>query len=334
VARLPVPLIDPFQRRVKDLRLSITDRCNFRCAYCMPEEGMQWLARDDLLTYEELARIARVCVEHFGFEALRITGGEPTVRAHLPRLIGMLAPLDVDIALTTNGARLAEMAHDLAQAGLQRINVSLDTLQRDRFILLTKRDELARVLTGIDAALDAGLRPVKLNAVVMRGVNDDEVVDLAAFGRAKGVSVRFIEFMPLDAQGEWSADKVVPSHEILERVGEAFPMEPVQLPGSGHDEPAVRYRYLDGAGDVGVIASVSEPFCDSCDRIRVTAEGKLRTCLFALDEFDLRAILRDGGTDDDLAREVERAVGTKWAGHRIGQVDFVRPDRSMSQIGG
>jgi GTP 3',8-cyclase len=334
----PVPLVDGFGRTVKDLRISITDRCNFRCTYCMPAEGMEWLPREELLTYEEQARIARVCVERFGLEAVRITGGEPTVRAHFPRLIAMLAPLGIDLALTTNGARLAEMAHDLAAAGLDRINVSLDSLRRETFNALTRRDELDRVLAGIDAALDAGLHPVKVNCVVMRGVNDDEVVDLAAFGRTKGVGVRFIEFMPLDAQGAWSAEQVVPAAEIRDRVDAVFPLERVAVAGSGHEQPAEVFRYRDGCGDVGMIASVTEPFCDHCDRIRVTAEGRLRTCLFALDEVDLRAILRGGGPDDGvdaaLAAAIEAAVSTKWAGHRIGQVDFVRPGRSMSQIGG
>src|SRR5947208_1718470 len=221
----PVPLVDPFDRRVKDLRISITDRCNFRCTYCMPAEGMQWLPREELLTYEEQARIARVCVERFGFEAIRITGGEPTLRAHLPRLIAMLSPLGVDLALTSNGVKLAEMAHDLAAAGLRRINVSLDSLRPDVFRELTRRDELTHVLDGIDAALDAGLDPVKVNCVVMRGVNDDEIVDLAAFGRERGVGMRFIEFMPLDADGTWSADRVVPAREILERIDAVFPLQ-------------------------------------------------------------------------------------------------------------
>jgi cyclic pyranopterin phosphate synthase len=339
MAGMPVPLVDPFDRRVKDLRISITDRCNFRCAYCMPAEGMQWLPREELLTYEEQARIARVCVERFGFEAIRITGGEPTLRAHLPRLIAMLAPLDVDLALTTNGVKLPEMAHDLAAAGLRRINVSLDSLQPDTFAELTRRDDLERVLVGIDAALDAGLDPVKVNSVVIRGVNDDEVGDLAAFGRAKGVGLRFIEFMPLDAEGTWTMDQVVPAREILDRVDAVFPLEPdgEGLTALDDTEPATRYRYRDGRGDVGVIPSVTEPFCEHCDRVRVTAEGSFRTCLFALEEFDLRAILRtapDEEIDDRLAEEIERAVGTKWAGHRIGQVNFVRPARSMSQIGG
>jgi cyclic pyranopterin phosphate synthase len=332
---LPIPLIDPYARRVKDLRISITDRCNFRCAYCMPEEGMQWLPRSELLTYEEMATVARVCVERFGFDAIRVTGGEPLVRAHVTRLISLLAPLGVDLALTTNGVKLPELAHELAAAGLRRVNISLDTLQRERFFALTKRDELDRVLLGIAAAKDAGLAPVKVNAVVMRGVNDDEIVDLAGFGREQNVGVRFIEFMPLDAQGEWSADKVVPAREIIEHIDAVYPLH--ETPGP-HVEPAARWNYVDGYGDVGVIASVTEPFCESCDRVRITAEGKFRTCLFALEETDLRAVLRaeaaDPDLEDRLARAIAAAVGTKWAGHHIGQSDFVRPARSMSQIGG
>ena len=312
-------------------------------------EGMEWLPRDQLLTYEEIARIARVCVERFGFESIRLTGGEPLIRAHIVRLVELLAPLGIDLALTTNGVKLPELAHDLAAAGLRRVNVSLDSLRRDVFLALTRRDELDRVLAGIDAALDAGMRPVKVNCVVMRGVNDEEVVDLAAFGRAKGVGMRFIEFMPLDADEAWSRDKVVPAAEILERIDAVFPLESfpiestatevVETPG-GHIEPAARYGYRDGQGDVGVIASVTEPFCENCDRVRLTAEGKLRTCLFALDETDLRVLLRgEHGLDDPeldqrVADALVGAVGKKWAGHRIGQVDFIRPDRSMSQIGG
>lgn len=329
------PLIDSHGRRVKDLRISITDRCNFRCSYCMPEAGLTWLDRADLLSYEEQARVARVCVERFGFEAIRITGGEPTVRGQLPRLFGLLAPLGVDLAMTTNGVRLPELAADLAAAGLRRVNISLDSLRRETFLALTRRDELDRVLAGIDAALDAGFEPVKLNVVVIRGVNDDEIVDLARFGRSKGVGVRFIEFMPLDAQGEWTMDQVVPAREILDRIDAELGLESSAAGPDHHgDEPAARYRYRDGVGDVGVIPSVTAPFCGSCDRVRITADGKFRTCLFALDEFDLRSLLRGGGSDDDLAAEIARAVGTKWAGHHIGQVDFVRPARSMSQIGG
>ena len=338
---IAIPLIDPFARRVKDLRISITDRCNFRCTYCMPEEGMQWLPRDEVLSYEEIARIARVCVERFGFEAIRITGGEPLIRAHVVRLFEMLAPLGVDLALTTNGVKLPEMAHDLKAAGLNRVNISLDSLRRERFLAMTRRDELDRVLAGIDAAIDAGLAPVKVNAVVIRGVNDDEVVDLAAFARDKGVGMRFIEFMPLDADDAWDNSQVMPAREIVARINEQFPLHRAAS-SPGHVQPADRYVYDDGIGDVGVIASVTEPFCGNCDRVRITAEGRFRTCLFAVDEFDLRAILRSGAAtdepadllDDRLAAAISGAVGTKWAGHKIGAQDFVRPDRSMSQIGG
>ena len=332
----PRPLIDPFSRRVRDLRISITDRCNFRCSYCMPAEGMEWLDRGELLTYEEQARVARICVERWDFDAIRVTGGEPTVRSHLPRLFELLAPLGVDLAMTTNGVRLPELAHDLAAAGLRRVNVSLDSLCRETFLALTRRDELDRVLAGIDAALDAGLHPVKMNCVVIRGVNDDEVVDLAAFGRSRGVGVRFIEFMPLDATGEWTMDQVVPAQEIVDKVDAVFPIVRDERPvgDSGHVAPAERFAYADGVGDFGVIPSVTAPFCDHCDRVRITADGKFRTCLFALEEFDLRVPLREGGSDDDVAAVIEGAVGTKWAGHHIGKVDFVRPARSMSQIGG
>ncbi len=336
MAPAPNALVDPFGRRVEDLRLSVTDRCNFRCTYCMPAEGLEWLPRSDILTYEELARIARICVERWAFSGIRITGGEPTVRAHLPRLFEMLAPLGVDLAMTTNGVRLPELAADLAAAGLQRVNVSLDSLKPDVFEQLTRRPDLDKVLAGIDAALAAGLGPVKVNCVVMRGVNDDEVVDLAAFGRERGVGLRFIEFMPLDADDGWNLDQVVPAREILDRIDTVFPLDldDRSTHDDGHVEPAARFVYRDGGGDVGVIASVTEPFCGNCDRVRLTAEGKFRTCLFALEEFDLRSLLRAGAGDDEIAATIERAVGTKWAGHRITRVDFVRPTRSMSQIGG
>ncbi|HET6811493.1 MAG TPA: GTP 3',8-cyclase MoaA [Acidimicrobiales bacterium] len=333
----PVPLVDPHGRTVRDLRISITDRCNFRCTYCMPQEGMTWLPRDEVLTYEEIERVARVCVERFGFEAIRITGGEPTVRARLPVLIAKLAALrvpgtgqPVDLAMTTNGATLGLLAHDLRAAGLSRINVSCDSLRPERFHSLTRRGQLDRVLDGISAAQDAGFDPVKVNVVTVRGVNDDEVVDFAAWGRESGVQPRFIEFMPLDADGAWSMDQVVPSAEVVAAIDAVFPLEPV-LHGP---EPAARYRYRDGKGEIGVIASVTQPFCGACDRIRITAEGQLRNCLFAVRETDLRAVLRGGGSDDDLAAAVAADVGRKWAGHQIGRVTFIRPARSMSQIGG
>ena len=221
------PLIDTFGRRHRDLRISITDRCNFRCTYCMPEEGMQWLHRNDILSFEEIERLARLLVERHGIESIRLTGGEPTVRAHLPVLVEKLAALPVDLALTTNGATLRLVAHDLAAAGLKRINISLDTFDRDRFIAITRRDELDKVLDGIDAALEAGLAPVKINAVMMRGVNDDELLDFARFGREKGVVVRFIEFMPLDADQNWTNESVVTAAEIVERIGSVHPLEPM-----------------------------------------------------------------------------------------------------------
>jgi cyclic pyranopterin phosphate synthase len=331
---MSTPLIDPHQRTVRDLRISITDRCNFRCTYCMPEEGMQWLPRQDLLSYEEIERIARVLVERYGFESIRLTGGEPTVRAHLPLLVERLAALGVELSMTTNGASLGLIAGDLKRAGLDRINVSLDSLRADRFAAITNRDALQRVIDGIEAAVAAGLTPVKVNCVLVRGVNDDEILDFAAFGRNKGVDVRFIEWMPLDGGGGWTGDQVVPAAEIVETINARWPVE---VDGGGAVDgsaPAERYRYLDGRGTVGVVASVTRSFCSTCDRIRLTAEGQLRNCLFSVRETDLRAILRSGGSDDDLAAAVEAEVGRKWAGHSIGQVHFIRPERSMSQIGG
>jgi GTP 3',8-cyclase len=337
-------LIDPYGRTVRDLRISITDRCNFRCTYCMPEEGMKWLPREEVLTYEELARVASICVGRFGVDGIRLTGGEPTMRAHLPILVQKLAVLQVpadasspragkpiDLAITTNGATLRLIAQELRNAGLARINISLDTLKKDRFFEMTRRDELEHVLDGIDAAIDAGFSPVKINAVVQRGINDDEIVDLATFGRDKGIEVRFIEFMPLDASGMWDNAQVFSQEEIVAAISKVYPLELMPARGAA---PADRWRYLDGKGTVGVIPTVTKPFCGDCDRVRLTADGQFRTCLFATNEFDLRVMLRNGADDDAIAAEIQRAVGTKWAGHNIGNVTFVRPRRSMSQIGG
>lgn len=324
-------LVDPFGRVVRDLRISVTDRCNFRCTYCMPEEGMQWMPRSEILTFEEIERLARICVERFGFDGIRLTGGEPTVRAHVTRLVEKLAALGVDLAMTTNGATLRHSAHDLRTAGLRRINISLDTLDRTKFERMTRRDELENVLLGIAAAKEAGFDPVKVNAVVERGVNDDEIVDLARFGRDEGLEVRFIEFMPLDASDEWQRAKVVGQDEIVAAIDSVWPLDVVPARGAA---PANLWRYRDGAGNVGVIPTVTKPFCGDCDRVRLTADGQFRTCLFATDEFDLRAALRSGESDDAIAARIERAVGTKWAGHQINQVNFIRPKRTMSQIGG
>ena len=329
-------LVDPFGRTIRDLRISVTDRCNFRCTYCMPEEGMRWMPRSEILTFEEIERVARLFVERFGVDGIRLTGGEPTVRAHLPVLVAKLARLGVDMALTTNGATFRNLAHELREAGLRRVNISLDTLDRAKFEQMTRRDELPAVLDGIDAAIEAGFDPVKINAVVQRGVNDDEIVPLARFGRERGVEIRFIEFMPLDAAGNWLHDDVVGQDEIVARLAAEFPLEPVPARGAA---PADRWRYTDGGfvgggGTVGVIPTVTKPFCGDCDRVRLTADGQFRTCLFETREFDVREVLRTGGSDDDLAALIQRAVGTKWAGHQIGQVTFVKPRRTMSQIGG
>ena len=337
-------LVDPFGRTIRDLRISVTDRCNFRCTYCMPIEGMVWLDRSDILTFEEIEHLARIFVERFHVDGLRLTGGEPTVRAHLPVLVAKLAALRVpsdaksafagrapDLALTTNGSTFRTMAQDLRDAGLQRVNISLDSLRRDRFEQMTRRDELERVLDGIEAAKEVGFNPVKINTVIERGVNDGEIIDLARFGRERQVEIRFIEFMLLDADGGWGQSKVVSQDEIVNEINQVFPLEQLSARGAA---PADRWRYLDGAGTVGVIPSVTKPFCGDCDRVRLMADGQFRTCLFANEEFDFRKLLRDGAGDDEIAARIIKAVGTKWAGHQIGQVNFIRPLRTMSQIGG
>jgi cyclic pyranopterin phosphate synthase len=325
------PLIDSFGRVADDLRVSVTDRCNLRCAYCMPPEGMPWLPRSEILTYEEIDRLVGVFMA-LGVRTIRLTGGEPLARRDLATLVGMLSERAVpDLSLTTNGVLLAEHADALARAGLQRVNVSVDSLLRHRFAEMTRRDALDRVMEGLQAAEASGLQPIKLNCVVVRGTNDDEVVDFARFSRETGYEVRFIEFMPLDEQGAWTRDAVVPSREVLARIDAVYPIEPVQH----GPEPATMWRFRDGArGAVGVIASVSEPFCSSCNRIRITADGQFRTCLFALEETDLRALLRNGATDHEIADVVRAAVAGKWAGHKINDEDFARPARSMSRIGG
>ena len=328
------PLVDSFGRQIRDLRLSVTDRCNFRCSYCMPEEGMVWQPREDLLTYEEIERVVRICAERWDVDKVRITGGEPTVRAELPVLVGKLHALGVEVAMTTNGATLGLLAPSLRRAGLDRVTVSCDSLIPSRFAAITHRDALDRVLDGIDAAVAAGLHPVKVNCVLMRGVNDDEILDFAAFGRDRGVVVRFIEWMPLDAQGAWTAETVVTYDEIVRTIGAVYPLIPVEGQGPRSSEPAERFRYADGRGEIGVIASVTRSFCSSCDRVRLTADGQFRNCLFAVRETDLRRILRAGGTDDELAAAIAGDVARKWAGHSIGDPLFIRPRRSMSQIGG
>ncbi|MCA1832631.1 MAG: GTP 3',8-cyclase MoaA [Actinobacteria bacterium] len=325
------PLLDTFGRVADDMRISVTDRCNFRCTYCMPEEGLRWLPRAELLTFEEIARLAGIFMS-LGVKTIRLTGGEPLVRRDVEQLVAMLGAQGVpDLSMTTNGFHLAAKAQALADAGLRRINVSVDSLLRHRFAEMTRRDALGKVIEGLRAAEEAGLAPIKLNCVVIRGTNDDEVCDFARFARDTGYQVRFIEYMPLDADETWEMKRVMPSDDVLAAIGAVYPLEPVDH----GPEPATVYRFADGApGGVGVIPSVTQPFCSNCNRIRVTSDGQFRTCLFALEETDLRSLLRGGATNEDIAAEIRGAVDRKWAGHSIGAPDFVRPSRSMSMIGG
>jgi GTP 3',8-cyclase len=326
------PLIDSFGRVADDLRISVTDRCNFRCTYCMPAEGLKWLPKDEILTFEELTRLLALLVS-LGVKSLKVTGGEPTIRADLPALIRMFREVgpDLDISITTNGMLLDTLAAPLAEAGVDRATVSCDSLLRHRFAEMTRRDALDRVLAGLRAAEAAGLTPIKINTVVIGGTNDDEIVDFARWARETGYEVRFIEYMPLDAQHAWERSKVVPGSRVVEAIDAVYPL----AADSATAEPATTYRFADGApGKVGVIASVTQPFCDTCNRIRLTAEGMFRSCLFALEETDLRGPMRDGASDMALEGLIREAVAGKWAGHRIDHEDFVQPARSMSMIGG
>src|SRR6266700_3492231 len=328
------PLRDSYGRIADDLRISVTDRCNFRCVYCMPAEGLRWLAREDILRFEEIHRLARIFVQRYGVRTIRLTGGEPLVRAHLEDLVAMINGIDegLDITMTTNGVLLRQKARLLAEAGLKRVNVSLDTLHLDRFKEIARVEAFERTMDGIRAAEEAGLSPIKLNMVVMKGSNDDEVVDFARLARERGYEVRFIEFMPLDGDGNWSNDLVVPSRRIQEQIEDLFPLRPAPTDRPG---PSTSFRFADGApGGVGFISSVSQAFCTTCNRVRLTAEGGLRTCLFSLQETPLRDVLRGGASDDTLARVIEGAVWQKEEGHLINQEGFVRPAKSMSQIGG
>ncbi|HJM37876.1 MAG TPA: GTP 3',8-cyclase MoaA [Acidimicrobiales bacterium] len=323
-------LVDLFGRVHRDFRISVTDRCNFRCQYCMPEEGLDWLKREELLTFEEIVRVTKILVEKYGIDSVRLTGGEPTLRANLPDLISMLSELPIEIALTTNGITLEKNAHILRSAGLNRINISMDSLRAERFEEITLRDDMRKVISGIEASLEAGLSPVKINVVVMRGINDDEIVDFAKFGRDMGVIVRFIEFMPLDADENWSTSSVVTLKEIFSTINSVYPLEEIERSNA----PASGFRYLDNKGEIGIVASVSQKFCATCDRIRITADGQFRNCLFSNEEFNLKEALRSGNTDKEICELLELAVLAKREGHGIGNVDFIRPARSMSQIGG
>lgn len=326
-------LVDSFGRGIVNLRISVTDRCNLRCSYCIPTEEVEWLPRSGILSFEEIERFVRV-VAPMGIRKLRLTGGEPLLRKGLPDLVARLAAVDGidDIGMTTNAVGLKRLAGPLRDAGLKRINVSLDTVDRELYQRLTRRDALPAVLEGLEAAAEAGFAPIKVNAVIQRDQNLHEVAPLARLARERGFTIRFIEYMPIGAGDAWSDDRVVTNAEILEIIRPLGDLEPLQEPdGTG---PAQRWRWKDGAGEIGLIGSVSEPFCDHCNRIRITADGKLRTCLFSVVEHDVRALLRGGGTDSDLERMVVAAVAKKEAGHKIGQPDFVKPDRTMSSIGG
>ncbi|HVD25609.1 MAG TPA: GTP 3',8-cyclase MoaA [Gaiellaceae bacterium] len=326
-------LTDGWNREIKSVRISVTDKCNFRCRYCMPAEGLDWLARDELLTFEELARVTRVLAS-MGVDEVRLTGGEPLARKDLPTLVAKLAEIPGvdDLSLTTNGVLLDRFAGPLVEAGLKRLNVSLDSLSHVRFAEITRRDALDRVLAGLEAAEQyAELRPIKVNCVAIRGFTEDEVPALAELARRKPYVVRFIEFMPLDAEERWSGDDVLTGAEIRALIEERWPLEEIPAKPSS---TARRFRFADGAGEIGFVNPVSEPFCSSCDRIRLTADGQLRTCLFSRREWDLKTPLREGASDEELAELIRWAVRHKELKHKINDPGFVRASRSMSQIGG
>ncbi|HWQ56179.1 MAG TPA: GTP 3',8-cyclase MoaA [Bryobacteraceae bacterium] len=328
------PLTDSYGRLHDNLRISVTDRCNIRCFYCMPETDVRFVARAEILDFEEIERFARIAVG-LGVTKLRITGGEPLVRRDLPVLIRRLAAIPgiEDLALTTNGVLLAEQAGPLYDAGLRRINVHLDTLDRERFREITRRDDLDRVLRGIEAARALGFAPIKLNAVAVKNLVEPDIVPLARYAREYGFSVRYIEFMPLDGQQLWDRGKVLLADDILAMLTrEIGPLEAV--PDPDPRAPALEYRFADGIGRVGFIASVSRPFCLNCNRIRLTADGHLRYCLFAVEETDVKALLRGGASDEEIAAMIRRVVAAKWQGHEINSTRFVAPPRPMYSIGG
>jgi GTP 3',8-cyclase len=333
VAGAADPLRDGWGREIHSLRVSVTDRCNFRCRYCMPAEGLQWLPKPELLTFGEIHRLV-VVMARMGVNEVRLTGGEPLVRRDLPDLIARLAVVRGvdDLSLTTNGVLLDRLARPLADAGLRRLNVSLDSLSHTRFAQITRRDALDRVLDGLAAVeCEPRLRPIKVNCVAIRGFSETEVPALAALARERPFVVRFIEFMPLDADERWDADQVLSGAEIRAIVERRWPLH--ELPARA-SSTARRFRFADGAGELGFVSPVTEPFCSSCDRIRLTADGRLRTCLFSRAEWDLQAPLRDGASDAELEEVIRNAVAHKELKHRINEPGFVRASRTMSQIGG
>jgi cyclic pyranopterin phosphate synthase len=330
-----VPVLqDSYGRAIRDLRISITDRCNFRCFYCMPKEAMEWQPKGEILTFEEIVTLTEVFVS-LGISKLRVTGGEPMLRRDIEKLIARLAviPGVEDLAMTTNAHFLRGRAQGLKEAGLQRLTISLDSLDAERFALLTGRDELSQVLDGIDAAIEAGLDPVKVNSVVIRGINDDQAVGFAAFAREKGVRVRFIEFMPLDNGKVWKREMVVPGEELRERISAVYPLERVK--SDNLSETARRWRFADGApGELGFINPVSQPFCGHCSRIRLTADGMIRTCLFSTVEYNIKRLLRNGAEREELVDFILATIEKKEDRHHINDPQFVQPLRTMSCIGG
>jgi cyclic pyranopterin phosphate synthase len=328
------PLLDSLGRVHTNLRISVTDRCNIRCFYCMPDENVRFLPRREILTFEEIERFVRV-VARLGVNKLRLTGGEPLVRAELPSLVQRLGSIEGirDIALTTNGILLAEQAQSLKDAGLSRINISLDALTEETFRRIARRDGLDRVLAGIHAARRVGFTKIRLNAVAIKGITEPEVVPLTNFAREHGMEMRFIEFMPLDAENQWQHDQVLSGDEIRRLIERAIgPLEPADRPDPS--QPATDFRFSDGSGSVGFINPVTQPFCEDCNRLRLTAEGKVRNCLFSTVEWDARALLRGGGTDKELTQLVRDCVRAKKPGHGIDSPGFVRPARAMYEIGG
>ena len=331
---IPRRLIDSFGRVHNNLRVSVTDRCNIRCFYCMPADNVEFMPKAELLTFEEIERVVRVGTA-LGIDRVRLTGGEPLVRRDLPQLISQLVKIPgiVDIGLTTNGVLLGEQAQQLRDAGLQRLNISLDALDPEVFKRVTRRDSYDKVVEGIQAARDAGFSPIKLNAVSVKGMTEDQIIPFAELARDTATEVRFIEFMLLDADSQWQRDKVLFASEILERIEAEFgTLKPV--PSKNPNAPANDFEFADGRGRIGMIASVSQPFCSTCNRFRLTAEGKLRNCLFSLEETDVRTLLRGDGADSEIAEAMLQCVAAKKAGHLINSEDFVQPDRPMYSIGG
>lgn len=327
-------LTDTFGRFHNNLRISITDRCNLRCTYCMPEVNVNYMDRAEILTYEEIVRFVEI-ISKYGVNKIRLTGGEPLVRQNVDRLISRIRSIEKikDIGLTTNGILLTDQADDLYRAGLRRINISLDTLSTEAFQSLTRRQGLDQVLAGIEKAKQVGFDPIKINAVSMRGITEDSVVDLANFARESGIEVRFIEFMPLDADNEWERNKVYFAHEILERLSdEIMPLKPVPFEKTS---PSSSYEFEDGIGRIGIIASVSQPFCHNCNRFRLTADGKLRNCLFSLEETDIKSALRNPEFNEEMiVNQISSSIQAKKEGHAINTAQFVQPNRPMNSIGG